>query len=246
MGFKTTTSGMIAEQVRPLTAFMPDPPTTETPTDAIVLLGTDGSISDTLLAFPSGEFFRPDGYTWYAAEPAWDLSEDSQLVFGVADDYRIGFYDRGRLQRIITKPFERRPITDRDIDAIMGEMERRWDEGGVSPDFRRTMRGRFHFADFLPAFQTVAVGPMGTTWVQRVKPASELSPEEVRVHHENPAEDWEVFDSEGRFLGAVVMPSRFDPMVFRGDKIYGTWRDGLDVSYAVRFRVVGDLAGGLD
>jgi hypothetical protein len=147
---------------------------------------------------------------------------------------------------MITKPFERRPITDRDIDAIMGEMERRWDEGGVSPDFRRTMRGRFHFADFFPAFQALAVGPMGTIWVQRVKPASELSPEEVRVYHENPAEDWEVFDSEGRFLGVVAMPSRFDPMVFRGGKIYGTWRDELDVSYAVRFGIVGDLGGGLN
>jgi hypothetical protein len=87
---------------------------------------------------------------------------------------------------------------------------------------------------------------MGTIWVQRVKPASELSPEEVRVYHENPAEDWEVFDSEGRFLGVVAMPSRFDPMVFRGGKIYGTWRDELDVSYAVRFGIVGDLGGGLN
>lgn len=246
MGFQATALGTITEQVRPLAAFMPEPPTTETPTDAILLLGTDGSIADTLLAFPSGEFFRPDGFNWYAAEPTWRLADDGLLVFGTSDEYRIGFYAGGQLQRIITKPSERRPVTDRDIDAILREMERRWDEGGASPDLRARMRARFHFADFIPAFQALAVGPMGTIWVQPVKPASDLSLAELRVYHENPSPDWDVFDSEGRFLGVVTMPSRFEPMVFRGDRIYGRWRDELDLPYAVRFRIASDLGGGLN
>jgi hypothetical protein len=69
---------------------------------------------------------------------------------------------------------------------------------------REQLASRFHFAEFVPACQTVVEGPMGTIWVQPVQPASELSPEELRVYHENPAPDGGVFDSQDRFLGVVA------------------------------------------
>jgi hypothetical protein len=50
-----------------------------------------------------------------------------------------------------------------------------------------------------------------------------------------------VFDSEGRFLGIVALQQGFEPKVFRGDKIYGIWRDELDVEYVVQLRIVSDL-----
>ena len=34
------------------------------------------------------------------------------------------------------------------------------------------------------------------------------------------------------------MPPRFKPRMFREDKIYGVWRDDLDVQYIVRLRIV--------
>jgi len=82
---------------------------------------------------------------------------------------------------------------------------------------------------------------MGTTWVQRITPLSELSEEELRVFPDNPVRDWDVFDPIGRYLGVVTTPGRFDRMVIRGDEIYGRWRDELDVPYVVRLRIVGDL-----
>jgi len=240
MAFRASTSGAVAEQIRPLSMLMPGE-AIEEPRDAIVLLAMDGSVDDTLLTFPSGDFLQSGGVTWYAAEPAWDLTDDLQLIFGASDEYRIGLFAGGQLQRVITKPFDRTPVSDRDIEAIMGEMRRRWDESGVSPEVRESMRSRLHFADFFPAFQAVAVGPSGTIWVQHVKPASELSEEELKVFHERPAQAWDVFDDQGRFLGTVTMPERFNPMVFRGDKIYGARRDEIDVEYVVVLRIVGDL-----
>jgi hypothetical protein len=56
--------------------------------------------------------------------------------------------------------------------------------------------------------------------------------------------DWDVFDAQGRFLGVVNTPAGFTPRVFGGDKIYGVWRDELDVQYVVRLRIVGDLGAG--
>ena len=58
------------------------------------------------------------------------------------------------------------------------------------------------------------------------------------------APDWDVFDSDGRFMGVVTMPNRFAPRAFVGHRIYGVWRDELDVQYVVRLRIVG--VGGED
>ena len=48
----------------------------------------------------------------------------------------------------------------------------------------------------------------------------------------------DVYAADGRYLGVVEMPQRFQPRTFRGDKIYGVWRDELDVQYVMRLRVV--------
>ena len=129
----------------------------------------------------------------------------------------------------------------------MSELERRWAELGNPPELVRQLRNRLHFADFFPAFQAVVAGPLGTIWVQHVQPASELSEEDFvsfSISEDFGAPKWDVFDNEGRFLGVVAMPRRFKPMVFRGDRIYGVWRDELDVQYLVRLRIVGDLGAG--
>ena len=55
---------------------------------------------------------------------------------------------------------------------------------------------------------------------------------------------WDVFDPQGRFLGVVTLPERFEPGVFRGDKVYGVWRDEFDSEYVVRLHIVGDLGVG--
>ena len=99
------------------------------------------------------------------------------------------------------------------------------------------LRSRWSFADFYPAYQALAFGPMESLWVQRVKVASDLTEEELRDWQNSRSPDWEVFDSEGRFLGVVTVPPRFIPMVFRGDKVFGVSRDTLDVQYVVRLGV---------
>lgn len=242
--FKSTLSGSIAEQIRILG--LPGQMTEGSPRDIIVMLSTDWMITDTLLSYPIGHFFRLDGHEWYAPEPAWDLTVDSHLVFGRSDEYRIQVYAGGALTRVITKPFQQRPITDRAIERILGEMDRRADELRLSPETRAQLRGRTFFAETVPAFESLVVGPRGTIWVKRIKPPLELSPEELRLFPENPERSWDVFDSAGRYMGFVTMPSRFDPMVFRGDRVFGRWRDELDVPYVMQLLIVGDLTGNPD
>jgi hypothetical protein len=48
-----------------------------------------------------------------------------------------------------------------------------------------------------------------------------------------------VFDHEGRYLGPIDMPARFQPMHVEGSNIYGVARDDLDVQYVVKLQLVG-------
>ena len=245
MGFRAAASGAIAEQIRPL--MLPNQPAIENPEDAIVLLATDGTVTDTLMTFSSGQTQSASGVTLFAAEPVWDVTDDRQLALGINDEYRIGLYTDGRVERIFNKPFERKTIEDADKEALRGELRRRMTQFGATAEQITRQLSRLHFAEHFPAFNIVAAGPMGTFWVQHVLPMSELSEGELASITDQAdlgAPDWDVFDAQGRYLGVVEMPQGFTPRLFRGDKIYGVWRDELDVQYVVRLRIVGDLGPG--
>jgi hypothetical protein len=96
------------------------------------------------------------------------------------------------------------------------------------------------FADHYPAFASLLGGPEGTLWVQHIRTARQVkeSGEEFDVQNVG-AQDWDVFDAEGRFLGEATMPDRFQPLRVHGSHLYGVWRDELDVPYVMRLHVSG-------
>ena len=247
MTFRASSSGLVAEQIRPV--WWAGEPKTD-PRDVIVVRATDGTATDTLLEFPSGRMFSFEDRATrlYYPEPAWDLSDDRQLYFGVNDEYRISVYSLdGQLKRIITKQHERRPVSDRDIEVVRDYFEARWIRDGVPAEAYPRLHSRWHYGEFFPAFHALASGPAGTIWAQHALPPSEMSETEVfslDFWGEWASRDWDVFDSEGRFLGVVTLPQLFTPKLFRRDKIYGVWRDELEVQYVVRLRIVGDLGVG--
>jgi hypothetical protein len=250
MLFKATASGVIAEQVRPFA--VPGQPEIENPEDAIVLLASDGTVTDTVMKFPSGETISLGGdapeIKFYSTEPIWEITDDLHLLYGVNEEYRIGFYSRsGDLERVLTMPYERKPVTDTDREVTTQFMERLWKDQGVPAQMIPQLRNMIKFGETFPAFSFIMSGPANTIWVQHVQPASELSAEELETFdllQDTGAPDWDVFDAQGRFLGIVSMPPRFAPRLIRDDDIYGVWRDDLDVQYVVRLRIVGDLTAG--
>ncbi len=247
--FRATASGLLAVQLRPFALLNRGP--APDPMDAIVLLSLDGSVADTVKRFPSGGTVNMGGGSpeirLYSPEPVWAIADDLGLLFGVNDEYRIRVYAaNGGLERIITKPFSRAPINARDREALLRFLERSWTDAGMPPAMLPLLRNTLHFAEFFPAFSAIQTGPAGTIWVQHVQSPADLPDEELEAF--NPLEDtgapnWDVFDSDGRYLGVVSMPPRFTPHAFRGNEIYGVWRDELDVHYVMRLRVVGAPAG---
>ncbi len=226
--------GRVASQLRPFNLPGQEP---REAVDVIVEVGSDGSVADTLRRFDSGTTFQfTDGrprFEFFAPEPVWSLLEEGGLVSAVNDDYRLFVYgDDGALERIFSRPFEPRAVSAEDRQILADAISKIWEDFGIGGEQLEALRGAIGFADTYPAFAQVRGGPGGSIWVQRLRTPSEMSPEELEDF--NPqlgfgSPDWDVFDAEGRFLGTIEMPERFQPIRFQDDRIYGIWRDELDV-----------------
>lgn len=241
--YNSTTTGGMATQVRPLQSG-PEGDGTGPPSqrnDAIIVIEPSGLFGDTLFQLPSGGLFQGPGIHYFTPEPFWAVTDSLTLLFGMNDQYRIGYYDRnGILERLVSKPAEPKPITARDIRALFFYLDRAWLEAGVPRSRLAANHEAVHFAEFFPAFASFHLGPRGSLWVQPVRSPGDLSDEELERYNfveDFGGSDWEVFDKDGRYLGVVPMPPRFTPRVFLGDKIYGVARDELDVQSVVRLRV---------
>lgn len=246
-------SGRLVSHIRhfPLPGQVAEPDTM----DAIVERDSDGTILDTLLSIPAGRTFSAAGgrpeFHFFSAEPAWALAPDGHILFGVNDDYRIGMYDHaGRLERVIAKDFERQEVTGTDEDVFTEAIERAWTNAGVPRAALSQLRSAISYEQFFPVYLQFLSGPAQSLWVQHLNPPSNLT--EEQRENLNPqlgfgmgAPDWDVFDAEGRYLGVVTMPERYQPLRFVGDQVYGVWRDELDVQYVMKMRVIGvPRAGG--
>ena len=229
-----TRSGVLIAQVRML---LPDT------LDHLVVVESSGQFGDTLITSPSGGASRTPGETHqFSPEPMWNVTDSLTVVYGVNRQYRIGMYDRsGTLTRILAREHEPAPVTDRDLRAYWSYLDRAWIAAGVNPSRLPELHARVKFAEVYPAYYAILFGPRGSIWVQRIQTPGGLSDEELERY--NFLEEFgstisDVYDRDARYLGAVKMPDRFQPRTFRGDEIYGVWRDELDVQYVMRLRVV--------
>ncbi len=211
--------------------------------DHLVAIEPSGLFGDTLITFPSGGAGRVVGETHqFSPEPMWSVTDSLTVIYGVNNNYRIGLYDsNGSLARILTRPYDPAPVTARDIRAFFAYLDQAWLDAGVLPSRLPELHSRVHFAEFYPAYFAIHVGYRGTIWVQLIQTPGDLTDEELERYNfleEFGSRKFEVFDDTGRFLGVVEMPSRFQPRLFRGNKVCGVWRDDLDVQYVMRLRIV--------
>jgi hypothetical protein len=246
--WELTSDGRIITQTRRL-AFPGSTGTADT-TDVIAVRRLDGTVGDTLMTVPSGKTISFAGgapeWHFFSAEPMWALFGD-RILYAVNDRFRIGVHGMGGLlERVIEKPFTRAPVTEADQNTLKDTFQKLFVQQGVPPQMASQLMTRVHIAEFYPAFAQVLAGPNHTILVQRIEPLSELTEEEREgldlTSGLMAGRDWDVFDAEGRYLGVVTMPLKFQPIQFRGSEIYGVQRDELDVQYVVKL-AVGTTAG---
>ncbi len=220
-----------------------------------------GAVLDTLIRLPSYRTQRAEDEAvlqhYFRGVPTIALCGD-RVVTGLNDEYRFLVYGPdGTLERITSLGLERLPITAEDRSAILSRWDALFQENQVPAARAAEIKSALHFADAYPAYTWSVCGPEATFLVERVRPVRELSPDELKSFRRRLARppgssDWDVFDSEGRYLGAVQIPGtewvRTAPSLrFVRDRATGTWymysiwSDELDVEYIVRWRVEGRM-----
>lgn len=215
--------------------------------DPIVAYDTTGTVIDTVAMLPKGQMLagiteEQFSMVLFEPEPIWDMDRQGSVFYASNDQYRIYVNGPdGTLSRIITRDVERKPVEESDKNAILRTVREQYGQFGLpAAQIEQLIQG-IGFADFYPAFGLFFLGPEGTLWVQQIRSAKDMA-EGQEEGFEFDAQDigspdWEVFDDQGRYLGLVTLPDRFQPTNVEGNHIYGIWRDELDVQYIMRLMV---------
>jgi hypothetical protein len=219
----------------------------------LVRLRPDGAFGDSLfppdLPVPRDTYIAhsPDGSgtssttSQYAPNYFWDWHPDGYFVAGHGGEYEIVIARTG------TKPI----VIRRSAPPVTLSSEQRADEKErITFNMRRTQPGWTWNGPDIPNAKAplagITVARDGNIWA-RVATPSELIPEaELAPQRDKaaPVQRWraptiyEVYSSDGRFLGRIPMPQRTTMLQADGEYFWGTTRDDDDLPSVVRFRVV--------
>jgi hypothetical protein len=214
----------------------------------VVRLDSTFSVADTLLWLPPRGFYSSSAsgqeFRYHPGEPDFCLRSSGGLVSGHSDRYELLLHnDDGVLQRIVRLSRPKVPFTDQDQSVVLDQVAEVLTERGRAPERIAQRQSGTRFETVYPAFGAIHCGPSGSVWLQRLRPWSSLAEDELSrmgiAGTPPPAPEFDVFDANGRFMGIVHVPSRFQLHDFRGTVAYGVWLDELDVPYVVGLRIDG-------
>lgn len=223
-----------------------------------VRVSPEGEILDSI-PFPTADFQEAvieaslDGNTsvnrvpWSAQEElAWH--PDGYFVHGTSDAYSFTLLREGaplRIERAYT------PVRVGSGERAMQEALTTRNMRGTDPNWRWNGPA---IPDVKPPFADLNVGRDGRIWVSRTGEAYEredpnYDPSEPEAVERNWGEErmFDVFESDGTFLGTVAMPRDLSPYpqpLFDGDRVWATATDDLGVQRVVRYRI--ERGGGGD
>jgi hypothetical protein len=231
--------GALLQEVRTL----PSPKPGE---ERILLLARagDGEVLDTLVEMPVGDAMviqngQPQ-MRMFAAEPLWTVLTDGRIINGRNSEYRLEVRTVGGiLEQIVRRPFQRRSFSESDQRDLRARLRQALGDQPPSPA-RDRMLESMTYAEHYPVYAELFGGPDGTIWVRHAKDVSSMNDSDLEAFDVRAvgASTYDVFDSEGRFMGVVATPDGFEPLRSRGEYVYGVDRDDLGVENVVRLRVL--------
>ena len=208
---------------------------------ALLHLDAQGEIRDTIVPPTlADEPERPGGI--FSVSKIWTVARDGGLLVGVNDRYAIDHYQAdGKVLRI---------VLDIPRTRVLPEEKAEYEERN---EWLRRTQGQFMTSelppipDLKPAFRAIASGEDGRIWVWRHVEAMKgeaTRPPSNPGMEAPPALSWreptvyDVFESDGTFLGSVRVPPSTTLDVFRGDRVWGVRRGEFGEAYVVGYRIV--------
>lgn len=191
----------------------------------------DGAFAAEVGRFPDSErFVYNDGGNVFGGERVWGLkthiaAAGDVLIIARSADHEYHAHDSaGQLLRIVRARRPLRPVTDADIAVLREPAE---GEDPASAVFWRRMLDAMEFPTHFPAYAGILTEADGHVWLR----------EYAWPEHEAVRQEWQVFDPDGRWLGAVTMPDGFAPLSVAGDEVLGLYRDDMDVEHLRAYRL---------
>ena len=211
--------------------------------DVIVKMGGEEEAREIITSLPVGQSLQfvngQPQIRVFEPEPIWDASSAGRVIMAVNEALRIEVRDaEGTLVRVINQPHETKAVTKRDQRVVLSAMRKQFEQAGAPAAAIDAAMERFQFADTYPAFVALTHGPLGSVWVQRMLSGDEISDEGDFNPQDLGSNTWDIFDGEGRYLGDITFPGKYQPIKVMGDRIYGIARDELDVQSMKVYRVV--------
>jgi hypothetical protein len=152
----------------------------------------------------------------------WHLTRAGDFWFVAPGAYELFRQSAGGdTIRVVTKPFERVPVTGEEKDRAVADLKWFTDQGGKL-DRRR-------IPDVKPAVESFHVAEDGYLWVN---PTQANAATQRKV--------FEIFDPEGRFLGEIRLPfdlRSYPAPILSRERIIGVTQDDAGVPYIVRARI---------
>ncbi len=172
----------------------------------------------------------------FAAEPAWDLSRDGRLVFGLNSELRFMVLDTtGTPSLIVAADVPPEAVSESGKRIALDLMRESMVRVGAPEERLADLESVVRVADAYPAFTNLVFGPSGTILLQRSTRLSEGQESfdpfwtggfDVKGFGSG---TWDVFSGAGEYLGFVTFPPRFDPKTYLGSVLYGIHYDEYDV-----------------
>jgi hypothetical protein len=156
--------------------------------------------------------------------------DDDRFYVGFGDRYEIRVYaGDGKLQSIIRRSWTPTPITDDDWEHWVVEWSKLWVRTTGAERERDVQEVRESpWAEQNPAFSQFIVDRGGRLWVREAHWQDAIGAGSLAGIPAVPS-SWSVFDSRGRWLGDVSMPTGFQPFEIGTDYVTGIMRtDGVN------------------
>lgn len=199
----------------------------------LLRISADGSQVDTLGLFPSTEVeIRTDqggllfGPAPFGRRLAYAVVDDEVLI-ATGDRLQLDIYSpAGSVLRSVRAPDVDVSLTSEDGTAYHEFLRER--AANASPDQRAAVERSIsdtQLPDSMPAFSSIVVDADGSVWVGEFRPDM------------GAAQQFLVFDTDGRFTGRAAMPPSFRVMAIDGRLAWGRTTDELGVEYVVAYEL---------